>query len=558
MAKRPDARRRSDALRSAAGQLPADARDHTGTPPAVPASPLSNRAVARMLGQEDTHPEAATGLEHLGNRAIARLLDPEPGGGTTTPDLAGRIDAQRGRGAALPDTLRVPMQQYLGTDLSDVRVHTDGTAGALARSVRAEAFTTGTDIFFSAGSYAPQTASGRELIAHEAVHVAQQDGGRIGFSGRISHPSDAAEVEARALAPAVARSVDAAASAPAGPVTALAPGVHRAPGPGAPPADLGTVLSVPAMEALRRDATQVTMLAGAYAERGIRTVDLLKTNVVAAGDTYTRAYETYARVIRAAGEEARNQQDWIDIFVGIGIGVGVGLLSAAVVPEGLALGWMVLAEAAGETIEAAAAAGVQASRITSVAGTDLQPGGLDPHVLSTGVWRNLADLYRGVLGVQRHTQYLPLILGGAEYALGQFRLLEAGVPGDMERADLVDMAVSLNRAGAHVRRLGPELTQRLAALDRLGERAAAIGRREIREVEHDVWVMWMETLPDGRSDILDLDEIEDHLAAIGMLGAGSYLGVDFGMWTSTDDEREALAAARARAREVHARYHALQ
>ena len=70
--------------------------------------------------------------------------------------------------------------------------------------------------------------------------------------------------------------------------------------------------------------------------------------------------------------------------------------------------------------------------------------------------------------------------------------------------------------------------------------------------------MWMESVPDGRSDILDLDEIEDHLEAIGMLGGGSLLGVDFGIWTSTDDEREALAAARALARGVHARYQALQ
>jgi Domain of unknown function (DUF4157) len=571
MARRPHAHGLPDArLRSASGPVTGDGPGHATAPATVAGPHLSNRAVARMVHEDHARP-ATIGMEHLGNGVVARMLaGPEvhrspadPGGGTLTRDVAGRIDAQRGGGTALPDTIRVPMQQHLGTDLGGVRVHTDQTAATLSRSLAAEAFTSGQDIFFNAGRYAPHTTSGRELIAHEAVHVAQQNSGRIGFSRGVSDPSDAAEVEARALAPGVARSVDTAAltpGTPAGPATALGAdqGVHRAPTPGAPAQDLGTLLSVPALEALRRDATQVTLLAGAYAERGIQTVDTLKTNVVGASDTYTRAYETYAGVIRAAGAEARNQQDWINIFVGIGIGVGVGLLSAAIVPEGLALGWMVLTEAAGETVEAAAAAGVQASGITSVAGTDLQPGGLDPHVLSTGVWHNLADLYRGVLGVQRHTQYLPLILGGAEYALGQFRLLEAGVPADMQQAELVDMAVTLNRSGAHVRRLGPELTQRLAALDRLREQAAAVQRREMREVEHDVWIMWMETVPDGQSDILDLDEIEDHLEAIGMLGSGSLLGVDFGMWTSTDDERAALAAARARARAVHARYNALQ
>jgi hypothetical protein len=552
--------RRSPDSRLPDTRLPSTADNATGSAP-VTASHLSNRAVARMLTEEHARPETTTGMRHLGNSVIARALTGRESGGdgTLTQEVTSRIDAQRGGGAALPDSLRVPMQQHLGTDLSGVRVHTDATAATLSRSLAADAFTSGQDIFFNSGRYAPQSASGRELIAHEAVHVAQQSSGRLAFSREVSDPSDAAEVEARALAPGVARSVDSAAPA-AGPATVPAAGhdVHRAPTPGAPALDLGTLLSVPALEALRRDATQVTLLAGAYAERGISTVDTLKTNMVGASDTYTRAYETYAGVIRAAGAEARNQQDWVNIFVGIGIGVGVGLLSAAIVPEGLALGWAVLAEAAGETVEAAAAAGVQATGITSVTGTDLQPGGLDPHVLSTGVWRNLADLYRGVLGVQRHTQYLPLILGGAEYALGQFRLLEAGVPADMQQAELVDMAVTLNRSGAHVRALGPELTQRLAALDRLREQAAAVQRRETREVEHDVWVMWMETVPDGQSDVLDLDAIEDHLEAIGMLGSGSVLGVDFGMWTSTDDEREALAAARAQARQVHARYNALQ
>jgi hypothetical protein len=570
MARRPNLRSGPEpGLRPRADRV---AGERSGTAAPLTASRMSNRAVARMLGQDRARPEATPDLGDLSNRVIARRVadpavrrdGPAGAGGELHPDIARRIDAQRGGGAPLPDQLRLPMQAHLNTDLAEVRVHTDSTAAVLARSLNAEAFTTGNDIFFSAGRYAPGSAPGRELIAHEAVHVAQQNG--IGFSGRVSNPSDAAEVEARSLAPAVARAAGVSTSSTSfgsfGSSTQAAGsaglGVHLAPASGAPAADLGTVLSVPAMDALRRDATQVTLLAGAYAERGIQSVDLLKAKVVSASDTYTRAYETYSGVIRAAGEEARNQQDWINIFVGIGIGVGVGLLSAAIVPEGIALGWAVLAEAAGETVEAVAAAGVQASGITTVAGTDLQPGGLDPHVLSTGVWRNLADLYRGVLGVQRHTQYLPLILGGTEYALGQFRLLEAGVPGDMQRSELVDMAVALNRAGAQVRQLGPELTRRLAALDRLREQAAAIQPGSLRQVEHDVWVMWMETLPDGQSDILDLDEIEDHLHAIDLLGEGSYLGVDFGSWTSTDDELEALAAARTRARAVRARHDALQ
>lgn len=529
---------------------------------------VSNRAAARAAGA----PEQALRTEHLGNRAVARVLagadlhraPSSPGEPELTADLARRIDARRSSGAPLPADVRVPMQDHLGTDLGAVRVHTDAAAADLSRDLAAEAFTSGQDIFFAAGRYSPQSAAGRELLAHEAVHVAQAAAG-LPPSGaaRVSRPSDATEVEARAHAPALARAVASARPAAPTPEATTAParadhGLHRSPTPDAPAQDVGVTLAVAALEALRHDATTLTFLAGAYAGRGIQTVDALRAAAVGASDTYTRAYESYAGVVAAAGAEARNQQDWIDIFVGIGIGVGVGLLGAAIVPEGLALGWTILAETAGEATEAVVAGAVGSTGITSVAGTDLQPGGLDPHVLSTAVWRNLAQLYRGVLGVQTHTQYLPLLLGTTEYALGQLRLVSAGVPADMTSSEIVDMAAELNRSSAHVRALSAELTTRLAALDELREQAAAVPRRGTSEVERDVWVMWMATVPDGQSDVLDLDAIEDRLAAIGLLGPGGILGVDFGAWTSGDDERAALAAARGEARSVRARYDALR
>ncbi len=62
-------------------------------------------------------------------------------------------------------------------DLSRIRVHTDAKAADSARSVNAQAFTSGQDIVFGAGQFAPGTESGRMLIVHELVHVAQQNSG---------------------------------------------------------------------------------------------------------------------------------------------------------------------------------------------------------------------------------------------------------------------------------------------------------------------------------------------------------------------------------------------
>ena len=176
---------------------------------------LGNRAAARLQAGTKVPPYIAAVAHHLGNRAVARLLasaeaSRDAAGGELDPGVAARIDASRRSGAPLPDDVRVPMQQELGADLESVRVHTDDTAATLARSVDAQAFTTGHDMFFSAGSYDPRSPSGRELIAHEAVHVAQQAFGGLRLSERVSDPSEPTEVEARRLAPGLARSVDAA------------------------------------------------------------------------------------------------------------------------------------------------------------------------------------------------------------------------------------------------------------------------------------------------------------------------------------------------------------
>jgi hypothetical protein len=61
----------------------------------------------------------------------------------------------------------------LGTDLSGVRVHTDPEAHEIAQSVQAKAFTHGTDIYFTQGTYTPGTGDGDHLLAHELAHLTQ-------------------------------------------------------------------------------------------------------------------------------------------------------------------------------------------------------------------------------------------------------------------------------------------------------------------------------------------------------------------------------------------------
>lgn len=63
--------------------------------------------------------------------------------------------------------------ERLPLDLASVRIHTGPQAAAAARSVGALAFTAGNEVVFGEGQYAPASAAGQKLLAHELAHVAQ-------------------------------------------------------------------------------------------------------------------------------------------------------------------------------------------------------------------------------------------------------------------------------------------------------------------------------------------------------------------------------------------------
>jgi hypothetical protein len=106
-------------------------------------------------------------------------------------------------GQPLDATTRTTMQQRIGHDFSDVRVHADAGAAASARAVGAQAYTVGSDIVFGSGRYRPQTRGGAHLLAHELAHVVQQRAAPrpSAHSGlRMTEPGDASEREADRVA----------------------------------------------------------------------------------------------------------------------------------------------------------------------------------------------------------------------------------------------------------------------------------------------------------------------------------------------------------------------
>lgn len=77
-------------------------------------------------------------------------------------------------GQPLDGATRAFMEPRLGRDFSGVRIHTGSQAAQSAHEVNAVAYTVGRNIVFGGGEYAPETSSGKRLLAHELTHVVQQ------------------------------------------------------------------------------------------------------------------------------------------------------------------------------------------------------------------------------------------------------------------------------------------------------------------------------------------------------------------------------------------------
>ncbi|WP_372728402.1 DUF4157 domain-containing protein [Nocardioides sp.] len=141
----------------------------------------------------------STGLSG-GDPAVRRLAEGDDplGGSAASADVVSALQRRRGRGAPLDTATAGVFGQTMGADLSGVRVHTDSEADSIARSVQAKAFTHGSDVYFSRGTFDTASQSGKHLLAHELTHVVQQQTGadRGGGGTTIGRADDPLETAA--------------------------------------------------------------------------------------------------------------------------------------------------------------------------------------------------------------------------------------------------------------------------------------------------------------------------------------------------------------------------
>src|SRR5437899_1147878 len=134
-------------------------------------APLTNGILQRKCAACGQHTIAGGECKGCSKKRLQRRVSSqaEP---TEVPPIVHEV--LRSPGQPLDPATRAFMEPRFGHDFSSVRVHTDAKAAESARAVNALAYTVGHDVAFGAAQYAPGTAVGRRLLAHELTHVMQQ------------------------------------------------------------------------------------------------------------------------------------------------------------------------------------------------------------------------------------------------------------------------------------------------------------------------------------------------------------------------------------------------
>lgn len=198
-----------------ADQAPRISRDFSMVPVALQArlvvgavdDPLEHQAdrmADQVMGMAEPMPAIAAAGALVQRKCAACeeeeeavTLRPKRQADSLSPDaVPGSVEAVlRSSGTALDASARAFFEPRFGRDFSQVRVHTDGRAASSAQSIGARAYTVGRHIAFAEGQYAPGSASGRHLLAHELTHTIQQGATRVqrqAVTGLVERPAETA------------------------------------------------------------------------------------------------------------------------------------------------------------------------------------------------------------------------------------------------------------------------------------------------------------------------------------------------------------------------------
>lgn len=130
------------------------------------------------VGPSSTGKEIAVGPDEEDEESIVQTSR-SSFGARQEAALSGYIDRSSDSGSPIDSKTEDRMSKAFGYDFSKVKIHNNASANRVSRSLGANAFTTGNDIYFDRGKYKPGALEGDRLLSHELTHVVQQSGGLI-------------------------------------------------------------------------------------------------------------------------------------------------------------------------------------------------------------------------------------------------------------------------------------------------------------------------------------------------------------------------------------------
>ncbi len=138
-----------------------------------------------------------TGCEEEDKKLQRKSITPfiqAKGSGTMVADsgISSQIANTAGKGSPLSAPAKTFMEDRFERDFSNVNIHTGDYSVQLNRQLNAQAFTVGNNIYFNEGKYAPESESGKHLLAHELTHTLQQS--KIIYRKKCNSTTKAADV----------------------------------------------------------------------------------------------------------------------------------------------------------------------------------------------------------------------------------------------------------------------------------------------------------------------------------------------------------------------------
>ncbi len=432
-------------------------------------------------------------------------------------------------GAPLPADLRGRFESSLGTDLSDVRIHTGDVSAEASRAVGAKAYAVGSDIHFGAGQYDPSTDDGLFLVAHEVAHTVQQRGGAPMRQHKleVSAPGDAAEVEADRAAAAMV----------AGEQTTLARAaslLHRDRSDeedGDPEDAADKAWAEDVRTDIREIVDQTTgakSLVNGDATGAIAAVEGVKSTYAAAEKKYDSALQRFKAGVAAAQEREEQLRAARDILFKAWLSAAYPLLGAT---------QEAMSSVLGKADDVATLLGV--GGIAQKKEKSPSEKGAGPHAQVD--WKNLLDVtiraFRSYLLQNKALD--SIVKDGGEHERFLSEVIEgkhAGkAPRDSVQAQKAEeMANGVLAVGSKLDAIsGDEVSSEAVSLQ--GEASAALDGVSPKKMEQDIAIKWISSLTREQRD--EIDTADSYLKQLNVIdGGGNRLDYDTGDVTLEGDE----------------------